>query len=78
MDIVERLRMKSNIIFLGERIAFGSECELMDEAAREITTLRQQVERLQEVKIEYELRMKEMRKEHYIQLRRLYDRPRSV
>lgn len=46
MDIVQRLTIKSNMIFLGERIAFGSECELMDEAANEITKLRAQVEEL--------------------------------
>jgi hypothetical protein len=43
MDIVDRLNIKSNMIFLGERIAFGSECELMDEAALEIESLRQSV-----------------------------------
>lgn len=46
MDIVQRLTIKSNMIFLGERIAFGSECELMDEAANEINSLRAQVEEL--------------------------------
>ena len=52
MDIVERLRIKSNMIFLGERIAFGSECELMDEAAREIEALRAQLAECQWISVD--------------------------
>ena len=37
----KQLRIKSNMIYLGERIAFGSECELMDVAANEIEHLRE-------------------------------------
>jgi hypothetical protein len=47
MDIVDRLKIKSNMIFLGEHIAFGSECELMDEAADEIESLRAQLAEFQ-------------------------------
>lgn len=48
MDITKRLEIKSNMIFMGERIAFGSECVLMDEAIIEIQTLRAKVEVLVE------------------------------
>jgi len=39
-DLIERLRVKSAMITLGEKIAFGSETALMDEAALEIENLR--------------------------------------
>lgn len=51
MDIVDRLKIKSNMIFLGERIAFGSECALMDEAADEITSLRNQLAECQWISV---------------------------
>lgn len=35
----DRLRIKSNMIHMGEKIAFGSECELMDQAADIIDVL---------------------------------------
>lgn len=38
--LVERLRAKSAMIHMGERIAFGSDTALMDEAAAEIERLR--------------------------------------
>ncbi len=39
------------MIFLGERIAFGSECELMDEAADEIESLRAQLAECQWISV---------------------------
>lgn len=47
MDITKRLEIKSNMIFMGEKIAFGSECALMDEASIEIQALREQVAELE-------------------------------
>lgn len=40
-ELPKLLRTKSNMIYLGEKIAFGSECELMDVAANEIEHLRE-------------------------------------
>lgn len=39
-DLVERLRIKADVITMGERIAWGSETELMRKAADEIERLR--------------------------------------
>ena len=39
-DLVERLRITSQMINLGERISWGQDTALMDEAAAEITRLR--------------------------------------
>jgi len=39
-DIVERARIKSGMLKMGERIAFGSDSELLDEMAAEIERLR--------------------------------------
>lgn len=39
-DIVKRLRVKAEMIYQGEAIAFGSEVDLMTEAADLITKLR--------------------------------------
>ena len=44
----KQLRIKSNMIYLGERIAFGSECELMDIAANEIECLLKERDRYRE------------------------------
>lgn len=38
-DLPKQLRIKSDVIYMGEKIAFGSECELMDIAAKEIEVL---------------------------------------
>lgn len=43
-----KLRTKSNMIFMGERIAFASECELMDVAANEIEYLMEERDRYRE------------------------------
>ena len=39
MTIQQRLRMKADMITMGERITFGSECEIMHEAAGYIDQL---------------------------------------
>lgn len=44
-DIVERARIKSGMLKMSERIAFGSDFELLDEMAVEIEMLRFDLER---------------------------------
>lgn len=44
--VAQRLRIKSAIIYTGEKIEWGSECVLMDEAATTIDALCAEVERL--------------------------------
>ena len=44
----KQLRTKSSMVYLGERIAFGSECELMDIAANEIEKLKAERDRYRE------------------------------
>lgn len=47
-DLAERLRIKADMINLGEKIAWGSETALMDEAADRITALQAQNRKLVE------------------------------
>lgn len=44
--ITEELRMVSDMIYLGEKIQFGRECELMDRAANTIEIKDKEIERL--------------------------------
>ena len=44
-DIVQRLRIKADILAMGEPIAFGSDTALMVEAAGEIEALRSSLNR---------------------------------
>jgi hypothetical protein len=45
-DLVERLEIKSGMMKMGEKIAWGSDTALMDEAAARITALEQEVHNL--------------------------------
>ncbi len=44
LTLPQRLRMKADMITMGERIEFGSECLIMHEAAEEIERLKRQVD----------------------------------
>lgn len=43
LDLAGKLKMKSAMIHMGEKIAFGSECELMDAAADMLQNLAVQI-----------------------------------
>lgn len=47
-DLVKRLEIKSGMILMGEKIAWGSDAALMDEAADRITALEAENARLRE------------------------------
>ena len=56
-DLTERLRVKEDMIHLGEKIAWGSDVTLMHEAADRITALQAQNRKLVEALRWYEQQM---------------------
>ena len=60
-DIVKRLRIKANVISMGEKIAWGSDTDLMNEAADIIEALEIAIKKVSDYKLRLETQIQRMK-----------------